>query len=55
MVQGDGVSNMLKHTKTIMDKCPQTKIILSGYSQGAEQVHGTIERLGVSATKLGVC
>lgn len=55
MAQGDGVSNMLKHTKTIMNKCPQTKIILSGYSQGAEQVHGTIERLGVLAPKLGVC
>ncbi|TID16805.1 cutinase-domain-containing protein [Venturia nashicola] len=53
MMQGDGVGNMLKHTKTVMDKCPETKVILSGYSQGAEQVHGTIEKMGVGAVKLG--
>ncbi|RDI80146.1 hypothetical protein Vi05172_g9898 [Venturia inaequalis] len=51
---GDGVPNMVKHTKTIMEKCPTTKIILSGYSQGAEQVHGTCRKLGADAIKLGV-
>ncbi|QDS68489.1 hypothetical protein FKW77_010856 [Venturia effusa] len=53
MMQGDGVANMLKHTKTIMDKCAETKIILAGYSQGAEQVHGTLKGLGEKAARLG--
>jgi cutinase len=51
---GDGVANMLKHTNTVLSKCPESKIILSGYSQGAEQVHGALQKLGASATKIGV-
>jgi hypothetical protein len=49
-MQGDGVANMLKHTKT--DKCPESKIILSGYSQGAEQVHGTLQNSDLMLQKL---
>jgi cutinase len=45
---------MAKMTRQKMSQCPQTKVVLSGYSQGAEQVHGALKILGRDAAKIGV-
>jgi cutinase len=48
-----GARTMAKMAKDMMSKCPETKIVLSGYSQGAEQVHGALKNLGTDAAKIG--
>ena len=45
---------MTRLVKDMMAKCPETKIVLSGYSQGAELVHGTLANLGKDSAKIGV-
>lgn len=37
-----GSLNMAKLAQMARTKCPKTKIVLSGYSQGAEQVRGAL-------------
>jgi cutinase len=51
-----GSKDMTKKVKAIWASCPDTKIILSGYSQGAEQVHGTLQKdnLGPDGAKIAV-
>jgi cutinase len=49
-----GAKEMAKMVKDMMSKCPETKIVVSGYSQGAEQVHGALKILGRDAAKVGV-
>jgi hypothetical protein len=49
-----GAKEMARMVKDSMSKCPETKIVVSGYSQGAEQVHGALKILGTEAAKVGV-
>lgn len=45
---------MVKISKELFTKCPETKIILGGYSQGAMQVHQALGSLGPDAGKIAV-
>jgi len=49
---GGGAREMTTLSKSIFAKCPQTKIILGGYSQGAMQVHQALGSLGGDAGKI---
>lgn len=40
----EGSKDMTAKVKETWASCPDTKIILCGYSQGAEQVHGALQR-----------
>jgi cutinase len=40
----EGSKDMTAKVKQVMASCPDSKIILSGYSQGPEQVHGTLQK-----------
>jgi cutinase len=40
-----GARTMASLTQQVLSKCPDTKVILAGYSQGAEQVHGALINL----------
>lgn len=51
---GGGAKEMVTLTKTIMSKCPDTKVLYSGYSQGAMQVHQALGSLGPDASKIAV-
>ncbi|KAK0663638.1 Cutinase [Lasiodiplodia hormozganensis] len=42
---GAGTAAMLAEAKQALSKCPQTKLVLSGYSQGAMLVHNTIGKM----------
>ncbi|KAF2397744.1 cutinase-domain-containing protein [Trichodelitschia bisporula] len=50
----EGAKQMAKMAKEALAACPDTKIILSGYSQGAEQVHGALMKtnLGEDGAKI---
>jgi len=48
-----GSQKMASMARQKMSQCPQTKVVLSGYSQGAEQVHGALKILGRDAAKVG--
>jgi len=37
-----GALDMTRKAKSALQRCPNTKIVLCGYSQGAEQVHGAL-------------
>jgi hypothetical protein len=47
---------MAKKARTVFQNCPDSKIFLSGYSQGAEQVHGALAKsnLGELGAKIAV-
>jgi hypothetical protein len=51
-----GAIRMASMAKAVMSKCPNTRIILGGYSQGAEQVHGALfaKNLGQDGAKIAV-
>jgi cutinase len=51
-----GSINMAAMAKAVMNKCPTTRIVLSGYSQGAEQVHGALasKNLGQDGARIAV-
>ena len=51
---GGGAKEMAKVAKELIAKCPNTKIILGGYSQGAMQVHQALGALGSDAGKISV-
>ena len=40
-----GSTNMAQLTQQALKACPSTKVVLAGYSQGAEQVHGALMNL----------
>jgi cutinase len=50
----EGSKDMTAKVKQVMASCPASKIILSGYSQGAEQVHGALQKanLGPDGAKI---
>jgi len=48
----DGGPNMKALADTILARCPNTKLVLSGYSQGACVVHNTVEQQGLSASSV---
>ena len=52
---GEGAINMANIAKATLASCPTTKIVLAGYSQGAEQVHGALVNMGADAQKITVC
>ncbi|KAF2423503.1 cutinase, partial [Tothia fuscella] len=49
-----GSKDMTKKAKAILERCPTTNIVLAGYSQGAEQVHGALQKdnLGPDGAKI---
>jgi cutinase len=51
-----GAIKMTAMARAVMSKCPKSKIVLSGYSQGAEQVHGALaaKNLGADGVKIAV-
>jgi cutinase len=51
---GGGATEMVALFKQLNAKCPQTKIIFGGYSQGAMQVHQALSQLGGEASKVAV-
>ena len=48
-----GGSDMANLVAQALRQCPNTKIALSGYSQGACVVHNAVEQQGVDASKVG--
>lgn len=51
-----GAIKMTAMAKSVLEKCPNSKVILSGYSQGAEQVHGALfaKNLGQDGARIAV-
>lgn len=49
---GAGTQAMLSVAQQALAKCPDTKLVLSGYSQGAMLVHNTAGRMGEAAGKV---
>jgi cutinase len=49
-----GSKAMAEMAKTAFKSCPKTNVVLSGYSQGAEQVHGALMNLGAEGNKITV-
>lgn len=53
--QAQGSQNCAQLVKQAISKCPDTKIVLAGYSQGAQQVHGCLIDLSTDeAAKVAV-
>lgn len=50
--QAQGAVQMNKLANQLFTSCPDTKIVLSGYSQGAQQVHGALINLGANGNKI---
>jgi cutinase len=51
-----GSIKMAAMAKTVIERCPETNVVLCGYSQGAEQVHGALmaKNLGPLSAKIAV-
>jgi Cutinase len=49
-----GAQTMAAMAEKVMKECPQSNIVLCGYSQGAEQVHGALMNLGPSGKNITV-
>ncbi|KAK8155218.1 cutinase-domain-containing protein [Phyllosticta citrichinensis] len=49
---GAGTTAMTNQANSWLTKCPDTKLILTGYSQGAMLVHHTTTKLGSKASKV---
>jgi hypothetical protein len=52
--QAQGALMMANLTNAALAACPQTQVVLAGYSQGAEQVHGALENLQQGQVAVGV-
>lgn len=51
----DGATKMAEMARKKMSQCPGVKVVLSGYSQGAEQVHGALQAMGRDSANIAVC
>ncbi|TID22024.1 carbohydrate esterase family 5 protein [Venturia nashicola] len=49
-----GAKTMIALIKTLTTACPTTKIVLSGYSQGAEQVRGALGGMTFGSSEIGM-
>lgn len=49
-----GAKNMVAMVQKVAGACPMSKVVLSGYSQGAEQVRGALMGLGTGTVGGGV-
>jgi len=51
-----GAVKMTQMAKSVLQRCPNARIVLSGYSQGAEQVHGALfaKNLGEDGARIAV-
>lgn len=49
---GDGGPEMARLVAATKSACPSSRIILSGYSQGAMVVHNALERQGVNSADI---
>ena len=51
-----GATKMAAMAKSVLQRCPTARIVLSGYSQGAEQVHGALyaKNLGNDGARIAV-
>lgn len=47
-----GGAAMAKQAAAILSSCPDTKLVLSGYSQGAMVVHNALSAQGLDASKV---
>ena len=47
-----GAQDMASKAKMASANCPNTQIVLSGYSQGAEQVHGALANMPAGVAKV---
>ena len=47
-----GGADMANEVKAILSRCPNTKIALSGYSQGACVVHNAVQSQGLDSSKI---
>ncbi|KAI9703916.1 MAG: hypothetical protein M1820_005698 [Bogoriella megaspora] len=45
-----GSQNMAQLAAQAVQQCPSTKVVLSGYSQGAQQVHGALLNMDAATT-----
>ncbi|ORY70435.1 cutinase [Pseudomassariella vexata] len=50
---GPGSVAMTNQANSWLSKCPQTKLILTGYSQGGMVVHNTATKLGAKTSSVG--
>ncbi|KAF2397675.1 cutinase-domain-containing protein [Trichodelitschia bisporula] len=49
---GKGATTMVNLVKQVAEKCPETKVVLGGYSQGGMVVHQAVGQLGADAGKV---
>ncbi|OJD33084.1 cutinase [Diplodia corticola] len=50
---GTGTAAMVAEARAVMQKCPDTKVVLSGYSQGAMVVHNAVKALKGDGVEMG--
>jgi hypothetical protein len=50
----EGAKKMAEMTREALTECPTTNVVLGGYSQGAEQVHGALLNLGALGANVAV-
>lgn len=51
---GSGTEEMLSDVQSVLSDCPDTKVVLSGYSQGAMLVHNTLAQLSEGQVQAAV-
>jgi cutinase len=50
----EGAREMASMATKVLKECPESNVVLSGYSQGAEQVHGALMNLEGLGSKIAV-
>ncbi|KAI5858158.1 cutinase [Tricharina praecox] len=49
----DGAKNMAQYAQTAITNCPDTKLVMSGYSQGAQVARKAVNQLGAAQSSIG--